>query len=85
MAGIKRAPQVDNENIMWRALDIPKSEWIEMYFDLYRQTCGDEQIDGEEIMQDAEKRRQILFNKSPKKRAKKDVDRPAFWWETKEK
>jgi hypothetical protein len=64
--GVKRAAQID-ESVCWRAHDIPKSEWTEMYFDLYRQVFGEDSTD-ETIMQDAEKRRLLLFGKAPKKR-----------------
>jgi hypothetical protein len=65
MARGKRTPRVETKEVMWRALDIPKSEWIEMYLDLYRQANG-ETLSDEEAMQDAEHRREILFGKLPK-------------------
>ena len=70
MAGMKRRPQVESVDIMWRALDIPKSEWIELYRDLYRQ-CFGEAVSDEETMTDAENRREILFDKAPKRRGGK--------------
>jgi len=58
MSGTNRAASVDQE-VRPRAHKIPKSEWTEMYFDLYRQ-CFGEDISDEEVMQDAEKRRETL-------------------------
>lgn len=66
MRGANRLPQI-SEVVLQRALDIPKSEWIEMYFDLYRAAEGEDRLD-DEIMKDAEDRRQILFHKFPKAR-----------------
>ncbi len=58
MSGTNRAANVD-QDVRARAHKIPKSEWTEMYFDLYRQVFGKDRTD-DEIMQDAEKRRTIL-------------------------
>lgn len=58
MSGTNRAANVDSK-VRARAHKIPKSEWTEMYFDLYRQVFGETCTD-EEIMKDAEKRREIL-------------------------
>jgi len=39
---------------------IKPSEWQKLYFDLYRQTCGNELADEQEVMADAYKRIEIL-------------------------
>jgi hypothetical protein len=56
--GLNRRADI-GEEVQARAYKIPKSDWQEMYFDIYRQTHGEECTD-EQIMQDAEKRRAIL-------------------------
>lgn len=59
MAGIKRSPEIASE-IKARFAQISKADWAELYFDLYRQTCGNEMASDEECMRDAEKRLDIL-------------------------
>lgn len=39
---------------------IRMSRWKRLYFDLYRQTCGDEEASDDEVMHDAYRRMQIL-------------------------
>jgi hypothetical protein len=56
--GLNRQADISNE-VQGRAYKIPKSDWQEMYFDLYRQTHGEDRTD-QDVMQDAEKRRGIL-------------------------
>lgn len=71
MGGIKRAPALASAELRFRAHDIPKSEWVELYRDLYRQMFGEEVLD-EEVIKDAERRREILFDKRPKPRWRKE-------------
>jgi hypothetical protein len=55
----KRSPQMDSE-LRARYAKISKADWADLYFDLYRQTCGDGQASDRECLQDAEERLDIL-------------------------
>jgi hypothetical protein len=70
MGSIKRAPAV-SEHILWRALDIPKSEYIEILLDFLKESYGEDKTE-EELMELIEQRRLLLFGKSPKKRAPRE-------------
>jgi hypothetical protein len=56
----KRSPEIAPE-LRGRYAKISKSDWADLYTDLYRQTFGENESD-EAIMQDAEKRLSILKN-----------------------
>jgi hypothetical protein len=56
----KRAPEMTN-NLRSRYARISKADWSDLYFDAVRQLYGETMTD-EEIMQDAEKRLEILKN-----------------------
>ena len=58
MSGIKRSPGIEYE-LRARFAAISKADWVELYFDLYRQTAG-ETVSDEDCMKDAEKRLDIL-------------------------
>jgi hypothetical protein len=70
MGSIKRAPAI-SENIIWRALDIPKSEYIEICLDFLKESYGEDKSE-EELMELIEQRRLLLFGKAPKKRAPRE-------------
>ncbi len=55
----KRPPEMDS-SLEGRFAKISKAGWADLYFDLYRQTCGDERASDEECMKDAERRLEIL-------------------------
>lgn len=54
----KRSPEMDEE-LLGRYARMSKADWADLYFDALRQLYGDVMSD-EEIMQDAEKRLDIL-------------------------
>ena len=53
-------PTVEDDAIMWRSDKLSKSAWISLYFDLYRQCFGEMETTEQEIIEDAERRLQIL-------------------------
>lgn len=55
---IKRSPEMEGK-LFPRFAQLSKADWADLYFDLYRQVYGETTGD-EEIMQDAEKRCDIL-------------------------
>ena len=58
MAGFKRAPNLDRVySDRYHALS--KATWADLYFDLYRQTHGEESDDSE-VIDDAERRAEVL-------------------------
>lgn len=56
----KRAPEMD-ATLYGRYKKMSKADWADLYFDALRQLYGESMSD-EEIMQDAEKRLEILKN-----------------------
>ncbi len=55
---IKRSPEIDDA-LHGRYVKLSKASWADAYFDLYRQTHG-EDVEDTEIMADAERRLLIL-------------------------
>lgn len=56
--GLNRKPEV-SQAVRAKALEIPKSEWIELYFDFAREVYGEETTD-EAIIENVQRRRKIL-------------------------
>jgi hypothetical protein len=54
----KRSPEM-NAALQARYAKISKADWADLYFDLFRQTSGEDQED-QAIIDDAEKRLEIL-------------------------
>jgi hypothetical protein len=54
----KRSPEMESK-LRQRYTKLSKADWSDLYFDLFRQINGEDQTD-ETIMQDAEKRLDIL-------------------------
>jgi len=56
---MKRRADIGSLTIRLDVEKFSKADWVDMYFDLFRQVFG-EQSPEEEIFQDAKKRREIL-------------------------
>jgi hypothetical protein len=54
----QRLPEMDQE-LYGRYMKIPKADWANVYFDLFRQIYGEYRSD-EEVMQDVEMRLDML-------------------------
>lgn len=58
-AGIFKRPPEMSQDLQVRYAKMSKADWADLYFDLYRAESG-EDVPEEEIMQDAERRLEIL-------------------------
>ncbi len=53
-SGYWQGPRIDNQSPVVRAHNISKTAWMDLYYDLYAQTHGEENASQKTVLADAE-------------------------------